>query len=89
MLRCKDVVELMGRAGEVPLSRRETWGVRLHLLWCRHCRAYRRGLDQMSRLARGMTPPSSDPDRLESVVASVRRAPEDVTGPSDSRPTSG
>ena len=40
MLSCKDVAHLASQALEAPLTWRQRWGMRLHLLFCRLCRRY-------------------------------------------------
>jgi predicted anti-sigma-YlaC factor YlaD len=51
MMTCKEVSTLMSSGGvpAVPLVVR--LGVRLHLVMCRHCRAFKRQLDAMARAA--------------------------------------
>jgi uncharacterized membrane protein len=40
MLSCKDVAHLASQAMEAPLTWRQRWGMRLHLLFCGLCRHY-------------------------------------------------
>jgi hypothetical protein len=78
MLRCSEAVDLMGReSGEPPALRRRIALV-VHLLMCRHCRAYRRGLERMRRVARAAFDLETGPDadEVEEVVAAVRREAE-------------
>ncbi len=78
MLRCREVVELLATDGwrTAPLTRRLALG--LHLMMCRHCRAYRRALrrigDAARRLYRAATP---DPQEVARLLGVVRRAAED------------
>mgnify|MGYP006952653262 CR=1 FL=1 len=44
MLSCKDVSRLNSQAQDRCLTRRERWGVRLHLLVCKGCREFARRL---------------------------------------------
>jgi hypothetical protein len=77
MLRCREVVRLLAtdewRAA--PLTGRLSLG--LHLMMCRHCRAYRRALrrlgDAARRLYRNAT---ADLDQVERLLGIVRRAAE-------------
>ena len=52
MTSCRDVSMLVssGRLGDEPLTRRVA--VWLHLSMCRHCRAFRRQLGDLTRAAR-------------------------------------
>lgn len=76
MMTCKEVSTLISTGGfsDAPLTRR--LGVRLHLLMCRHCRAFRRQLEAVARSARAAaavheTEPSRD---FESkIAASLKR----------------
>jgi hypothetical protein len=75
MLRCREVVELLATDGwrDAPLRRRLSLG--LHLMMCRHCRAYRRALRRMGAAARALyrntTTAATDVERL---LGAVRRA---------------
>ena len=40
MLSCKEVAYLASQALDTPLTWRQRWGMRLHLLFCRLCRRY-------------------------------------------------
>ena len=44
MLTCKDASRLVSKALDTPLSWRERWGLRMHLLFCALCRRYVRDL---------------------------------------------
>jgi predicted anti-sigma-YlaC factor YlaD len=52
MMTCKEVSTLLstGQLVDAPLARR--LAVRLHLAMCRHCRAFKRQLDRLTRAAR-------------------------------------
>ncbi|MFI5244603.1 MAG: hypothetical protein ACHQQR_05205 [Gemmatimonadales bacterium] len=69
------MTELVGtdRLESSSLGRR--LGVRLHLLMCRHCRAYVRSLRQIADLAREMSrmKPSGSLERDELLLEAVRR----------------
>jgi predicted anti-sigma-YlaC factor YlaD len=81
MLRCREVVELLATDGwrTVPLTRRVS--LTLHLMMCRHCRAYRKALGRLGdvarRLYRTATP---DAREVERMLAAVRRAAETGDG---------
>ena len=68
MLSCRDVVQLLGTDAIGQASLRQRVAVRLHLMMCRHCRAYQRSLRRLASLARQMIP--------EAAVAADRRAQE-------------
>jgi hypothetical protein len=77
MLRCREVVELLATEGwrTAPLTRRVS--LTLHLMMCRHCRAYRNALRRLGDVARGLyrtaTPDARDVERM---LDAVRRAAE-------------
>lgn len=48
MLTCKDASRLASKALDTPLSWRERWGLRIHLLLCTLCRRYVRELKFLS-----------------------------------------
>ncbi len=52
MLTCKDASHLLSERQERPLSRRERWGLRLHLWMCVSCRRFEQQLDLMRRAMR-------------------------------------
>ena len=76
MLRCSDVTKLVGSDGieHAPLGTR--LGVRLHLLMCRHCRAYLRSIRQLAETARQIAreAPVASVARSEDLLREVRRA---------------
>lgn len=76
MLRCRDVTELVGTDALMRAPLGDRIGVRLHLLMCRHCRAYVRSLRQLAeaarRLAKTEAPPSDA--RADAILDAVRRA---------------
>lgn len=66
MLRCRELVHRVTRddLGSLPL--RERIAIGMHLMMCRHCRAYVRSLKRLRVLARAIWGdiPALDPDRL-------------------------
>ena len=52
MLTCRDASHLISEREERPLSLRERWGLRLHLLICAYCRAFERQVATMRRAIR-------------------------------------
>jgi hypothetical protein len=52
MMTCKEVSTLVssGRLADAPMTSR--LGARLHLMMCRHCRAFARQLEAIARAAR-------------------------------------
>lgn len=76
MLRCREVVELLGTDAwrTAPLVKRLS--LRLHLMMCRHCRAYRRALRRLGEGARALFREAArDREQVERLVAAVRKAP--------------
>jgi hypothetical protein len=53
MLSCKEAARLLSEAQDRPMSAGERWGLRLHLAFCRGCRAYRRQIDFIRQACRG------------------------------------
>lgn len=75
MLRCREVTELVGTEALAGGTLRQRLGVRLHLLMCRHCRAYVRSLRRIAAAARRMSldEPPLAASRVEGVMAAIRR----------------
>lgn len=93
MLRCKDVTELIGTDGLATAPFRTRMSVRMHLAWCRHCRAYARSLRLIAGVARraALLPaermpalpvvPDASAPRERSVIDAVRREAESLRRP--------
>ncbi len=81
MLPCREVVELVGTDRLATASLRERVGVRMHLLMCRHCRAYVRSLRRLAEMARQLTgvDVAADGRRGAELLARVRRAAAEGT----------
>jgi len=82
MLSCQDVTDLASKSLDAPLTRRQRWGMRLHLLFCRMCRRYARNLrfiEQALKRARdGKLESSSAYRKLsEQARARIQRALQD------------
>ena len=75
MLRCREVTELVGADAVARAPWRTRLAVRLHLLMCRHCRAYVRSLRQLAatarRLAMADAPPSDT--RVSGILDAIQR----------------
>lgn len=88
MLRCREVTELVGTDSieRAPLGTR--LGVRLHLLMCRHCRAYVRSVRQLAAAARQIASevPAASASRVEDVLRAVRRASTTSSSSNRDRP---
>lgn len=50
---CKHAAQLLSESMDRPLSRRERFGLRFHLLVCGLCRTYRKQLRLLRRMLRG------------------------------------
>lgn len=77
MLRCREAMELLATDGwrTAPLGRR--LALRLHLMMCRHCRAYRRALRRLGDAARRLYQTvASDARETERLMGLVRQAAE-------------
>ncbi len=72
MPRCRDVARIV--AGD-ELSRKP-WhariGLRMHLLLCRHCRAYADQIRAIGRIARELYADSGSAARLDELIATLR-----------------
>lgn len=76
MLKCKHVVEKADALVDgTPLSRRERFALRLHLMMCHHCRRYVRQL----RALLGFLPRETDPldDARTEAILKKLDAPQD------------
>ena len=78
MLRCRDVVQLIGTDSLATASWRQRLAVRLHLAMCDYCTAYARSLREIARAARALagrqTP--SDSAAADRIAREVRHAAE-------------
>jgi len=73
MMNCREVSTLIARGEltQAPLARR--LAVRLHLAFCRHCRAFQRQLDAISLAARTATARAADEPGAGFEAALTRR----------------
>ena len=75
MLKCREVTELVGADSVAQAPWRTRLAFRLHLLMCRHCRAYVRSLRHLAatarRLAMAEAPPSDT--RASGILDAVQR----------------
>ena len=55
MLSCKHTTRLLSEALDRPLSGRERLALRLHLVFCRGCRAFRQQFNFLRRASRAFT----------------------------------
>ena len=78
MLRCRDVVELIGTDALTAAPLRRRLAVRLHLGMCQHCRAYARSLRRLAESARALAGMDAPPEtaREREMIREVRRAAE-------------
>lgn len=78
MMTCKEASHLISAGRECPLSRRERWGLRLHLWLCDNCRRFERqvrflGL-AMRMLARRTETDASGPELPPEARERIRQA---------------
>lgn len=52
MLTCKHTTRLISEALDRPLGKREYLALRMHLLFCRGCRAFRQNIDFLRQASR-------------------------------------
>ena len=81
MMNCKEVSTLIARGEltQAPFMRR--LAVRLHVAFCRHCRAFQRQLDAISRAARSATARLADEPGAGFEATLTRRMREDPSQP--------
>ncbi len=74
MLKCNEVVE---RADELvdgtPLSFRQRWALRLHLMMCHHCRRYVRQLRLLVQSLRRNPEPASE-EEVDQVMRQIEQS---------------
>ena len=85
MLSCKEVTRKIASDELVAAGWRERLPVRLHLLWCRHCRRYMAQMRAIGGAARNLWGPRSrDPEALKRLEREILEyslgKPEDPTG---------
>ena len=75
MLRCREVTELVGADTVVRAPLRTRLRVQLHLLMCRHCRAYVRSLRQLAATARRLATAEALPSaaRVSAILDAIQR----------------
>jgi anti-sigma factor ChrR (cupin superfamily) len=69
MLKCRDVGQQIGTDGIQHSGLMKRLAVRLHLMMCRHCRAYARQIRAIGKAARDINASSADP----TTVARMKR----------------
>ena len=78
MLRCRDVVQLIGTDAVATAPWHRRLAVRLHLAMCENCTAYARSLRQLAHAARALAArdaPAKSADADE-IARAVRHAAE-------------
>ncbi|MEP7383428.1 MAG: hypothetical protein ABI910_17215 [Gemmatimonadota bacterium] len=91
MLRCRQVVELVGTDAVSRASVGVRLQVRTHLLMCRHCGAYVRSIRQIAATARRLmseapTSATRDAAREDVLLQAIRRA-IDIAGETRDAPS--
>jgi predicted anti-sigma-YlaC factor YlaD len=85
MLTCKEAIRLISDGLEGNLSWHARLGLKMHVLMCRHCRAYGRQLRGLARLfhlrfaeERSIERPDDllSPEARHRIKANLRRPPE-------------
>lgn len=67
MLNCKDTSRLIAKSQDRPLSIRERWGLKFHLMMCSSCRRFDH---QMALIRLAMHKMRTNPDSSESLALS-------------------
>jgi hypothetical protein len=73
ILTCKQLVERVSDAREGRLSAIDRAGYKLHLLRCRHCRAYVAQMDAVVAVLHGAEPGTTAPAELHAALAKAFR----------------
>ena len=73
ILTCKQLVRRVTDAREGRLSPLDRAGYKLHLLRCRHCRAYVAQMDAVVEALRGAGPDETAPAELHAALARAFR----------------
>lgn len=69
MLKCKEVVETADALVDgTPLSWRERFALRVHLLMCHHCRRYVRQLHTLVTSLNGKNAPPASDEQVQSIL---------------------
>jgi hypothetical protein len=63
MKTCKDISELLSDSMDRPLTWRERWVVRTHLLMCHHCSRFQHHLHFLHKAAERYYPNKNSPHR--------------------------
>lgn len=72
MLKCKELVDKADALVDgTPLSWRERFALRMHLLMCHHCRRYLHQLRAMVTSLRSHKPAATSDEQMESVLAKL------------------
>ncbi|KZY31724.1 hypothetical protein A3754_24640 [Alcanivorax sp. HI0083] len=76
MLKCKHVVEKADALVDgAPLSKRERFALRLHLLICHHCRRYVRQLRALVTSLRRPPPETVSQEKVDAVLDKLDKTP--------------
>lgn len=72
MLKCKEMVDKADALVDgTPLSWRERFALRMHLLMCHHCRRYVHQLRTMVASLRSHKPAATSDEQMERVLAKL------------------
>ncbi len=83
MLNCRDVARSLASGEQPDGGKRRSLAIRLHLLWCRHCRRYASQLDLIGLASKIAMQPG--PEELEL----KERLERTLLGAADDPPSSG
>lgn len=89
MLKCKEVARLLATDAAVDGALSDRLRVKLHLLFCRHCRGYARQLHAIGDASRGLWGGgecTEDEEGLRRLEGAILR---DIAGPSGADPGNG
>lgn len=85
MLTCHQATQLVSQQHERPLSRRERWGLKVHLWLCINCRRFTRQLQLLRRalreLGRSEMADQHGPELPPEARQRIRRALTDSSSP--------
>ncbi len=82
MVNCRDVARSLASGQQTDAGRRRSLAIRLHLLWCRHCRRYASQLALLVRVTKkSMQHGPEDLELKKSLQKTLQEAVDNPPGP--------
>lgn len=73
---CRDITALVSQSMDASLSHSQRWAIRIHLAYCRGCRAYRRHLRLLRQILRATAAQESADQAGVDAAAAPTLSPE-------------